>query len=258
MRTFAWAAVVAAGVATTAIAAPAPVIVPRVVAERGHDPEAFTQGLVWDRGRMYESTGLYGQSQVREIDPLSGRARRARSLSPRLFGEGITMSRGRLVQVTWKEQTGVVWDPRTLRRTRTFRYDGEGWGLATRGNRLLMSDGTATIRVLDDRTLRVVRRFRVHDDGVPLAYLNELEMVRGSLWANVWQRDEVVVINPRSGRVRARLDLSDLRRRLPTGGRAEVLNGIAWDRAADRVVVTGKWWPRAYVIVPPRLPNAAR
>ncbi len=248
------AAAVAVTASATAVAR-APRVTPRVVGSVPHDADAFTEGLVWQRGRIYESTGLYGASDVRETHPATGAVLRRTPLAPRYFGEGLAVIGDRMYQLTWKERTAIVRDRRTLRRVGTRTYAGEGWGLAPLGRRLVMSDGTAVLRVVDPATFRVLRRIRVRDGGTPVVRLNELEVVHGRIWANVWQSDDIVVIDPASGRVTLRLDLSGLRGRLPVGGRPEVLNGIAWDRRADRVLVTGKWWPRTFVLVPP---SAAR
>lgn len=233
----------------------APVVVPEVVGERPHDASAYTEGLVWDRGRMFESAGRYGRSQLRELDPETGRVLRRRRIPSGYFAEGLAVSGNRLVQLTWRENTAFVWGRDTFAPRGTFTYPGEGWGLTTLGRRLVMSDGSATLRILDPRTFRVVRRVRVRDPGGGVGPLNELEVVRGLVWANVWLSDEILVIDPANGRVRARLDLSGLRSRLPAGGRPEVLNGIAWERSTGDVLVTGKWWPRTFAI---RVPDAAR
>ena len=235
-------------------AAVAPRVAPVVTGALPHDPAAFTEGLVWHDGVFYESTGLYGSSDVRRVRPSDGRVLARRALPRRMFGEGLALVRGRLVQLTWKERTALVWDTRGLRRAGGFRYAGQGWGLARLGRRLVMSDGTATLRVVDPATFRVVRRVRVTDGGAPVTQLNELEVIRGRIWANVWQSDDIVVIDPATGRVRLRIDGSGLRGLLPPGGRPEVLNGIAWDPASQAVYVTGKWWPRVFRL---RLPGVA-
>ncbi|MFN8122278.1 MAG: glutaminyl-peptide cyclotransferase [Thermoleophilia bacterium] len=232
------------GGSEAATAARAPVVTPAPLAQHPHATDAYTEGLVWLPGdRIFESTGLYGASSLRQVRRSTGAVIRSRSLSGAYFGEGLAATGSRLIQLTWKENTAFVWDRRTFRRVRTFRYAGEGWGLTTTGGRLVMSNGSAVLRFLDPATFREVRRVRVTDGGRPVTRLNELEAVRGEIWANVWQRDDIVVIDPATGRVRARLDLSGLRSRLPAGGQPEVLNGIAWDRARDRVLVTGKYWP---------------
>jgi len=230
------------------------VVAPAPLARHPHATDAYTEGLVWlPGGALYESTGMYGASSLRQVRRATGAVIRSRALPRAYFGEGLAAAGSRLVQLTWKEHTAFVWDRRTLRRVRTFRYAGEGWGLATLEGRLVMSNGSAVLRFLDPATFREVRRVRVTDGGRPVTRLNELEAVHGEIWANVWQRDDIVVIDPATGRVRVRLDLSGLRGRLPGGGRPEVLNGIAWDRARDRVLVTGKWWPSLFEL-PARVP----
>lgn len=239
------------GAAVADAARPAPVVAPELIATAGHDPGSYTQGLVWHRGRLFESAGQYGASQVRELDPRTGRPVRSRRLGAAYFGEGLALHRDRLIQLTWRERTAFVWDRDTFRRRGTFTYRGEGWGLASRGGRLVMSDGTAVLRFLDPATFRVVRRVRVTDGGRPVRGLNELESVGGLVWANVYLTEDIVAIDPASGRVRVRLRLSGLIDRLPPDPRIEVLNGIAWDPARDRVLVTGKYWPRMFWIRPP-------
>lgn len=237
-----------------ATAARAPVVAPEPVAEHPHDAAAYTQGLVWlPGGALYESTGLYGASSLRQVRLRTGEVIRSRAIASGYFAEGLAAAGGTLVQLTWREQTAFVWDRRTLRPLRTLRYPGEGWGLTTLGGRLVMSNGSAVLRFLDPGTFREVRRVRVTDGGRPVPRLNELEVVHGEIWANVYRRDDIVVIDPATGRVRVRLDLRGLRGRLPDGGQPEVLNGIAWDRARDRVLVTGKFWPRLFEI-PAQIP----
>lgn len=245
------------GAEAGATAARAPVVAPEPLAEHPHDPAAYTQGLVWlPGGEVYESTGQYGASTLRRVRLRTGEVLRSRALSRTYFGEGLAAAGERLVQLTWREQTAFVYDRRTFRKLRTFRYPGEGWGLATLGGRLVMSNGSAILRFLDPATFREVRRVRVTDGGRPVTRLNELEIVRGEIWANVYRRDVIVVIDPETGRVRVRLDLSGLRGRLPSYGQPEVLNGIAWDRARDRVLVTGKYWPTLFEL-PSRVPGGS-
>lgn len=239
-----------------AASAPAPVLRPAVVRTIPHDTGAFTEGLAWQRGRLFESTGLYGVSDVREVDPGTGRVLRRRRLAGRYFGEGLAVTGGRLVQLTYREATGFVWSRDRFAPLRRFTYPGEGWGLATMGSRLVMSDGTSALRVLDGRTFAETGpRVAVTDAGRPPGQLNELEVVHGLVWANLFPTDRVAVIDPATGDVRAILDLAFLRSRLPPGGRPEVLNGIAWDRARDRVLVTGKWWPTMFAL---RIPAELR
>lgn len=230
--------------AGTAVAAP---VVPwRLLAERPHDPDAFTQGLVAHRGVLLESTGLYGESSVRRVDPATGLVLRRVGLSGRLFGEGLTVHGGRAIQLTWIEGRVLFWSPGTLAARGSAAYAWEGWGLTSDASSLIASDGSATLRFLDPATLAVRRTVEVRDGAVPVAGLNELEYRDGVVWANVWPSERIALIDPATGRVRAWLDLGRLRRRL--GGQGEVLNGIARDPVTGHMVVTGKLWPRMFAI----------
>jgi glutamine cyclotransferase len=218
-----------------------------VVAVYPHDPDAFTQGLAIEAGRLYEGTGQYGASTVRRVDLASGRPEKQRALNPRYFGEGIAILGGLLYQLTWQNGVVVVYDLETFEVERTMQYDGEGWGLAHDGRELIMSDGSATIRFRDPQTFAVTREIEVRADGVPVSKLNELEYVDGEIWANIWYDDRIARISPENGEVLGFIDLSTLYPRSARGGEA-VLNGIAYDRAAKRLFVTGKNWPQLYEI----------
>ncbi len=230
----------------------------RVVAEYPHDPQAFTQGLVYppdEAGVLYESTGLYGRSSLRKVELETGRVLRIHYLEPRYFAEGLALWDDALIQLTWREGTGFVYDRETFELRRTFRYETEGWGLASdvEARRLILSDGSSTLYFLDPETFSIVGRVPVSAKGRPVRLLNELEVIRRLVWANVWQTDRIAVIDPKTGRVGAWLDLSGL---LPEGartGREDVLNGIAYDARNDRLFVTGKLWPKLFEIelVPP-------
>jgi glutamine cyclotransferase len=215
-----------------------------VVDRHAHDPRAFLQGLVFaGNGVMLESTGLYGQSTLRKVDLASGRVVQRVDLPADVFGEGLAALGSELFQITWQNGIAYVYDAATLRLTRQMRYAGEGWGLASDGRQLVMSDGSANLSFRDPATFRETRRLTVTQDGVPVAMLNELEFIDGQVWANVWHRDLVLRIDPATGRVRSYLDLSGL---LPLGTRRDpeaVLNGIAWDPATRHVFVCGKLWP---------------
>ncbi|HEX8216578.1 MAG TPA: glutaminyl-peptide cyclotransferase [Allosphingosinicella sp.] len=224
-----------------------PVSGARVVRTYPHDPGAFTQGLFWLDGRLWESTGQIGGSTIREVDLESGRVLRSTDIPPGLFGEGIVDWGDEIVSITWQDGVGFRWDRRTFRQTGTFRYDHEGWGLTRDGRHIVMSDGTPTLRFLDPATMREVRRVTVSSAGQPVAQLNELEYVRGEILANVWMTPRIARIDPASGRVTGWIDLEPLARE----NRASVdnvLNGIAYDAAGDRLFVTGKNWPRLYEI----------
>lgn len=226
----------------------APVYGYRVVHVYPHQPDAFTEGLVYADGGLYESTGLQGRSQIRRLDLKTGGVRRVRNLDARFFGEGLTAWGPDLIQLTWHAGVAFVYDRTTFARRRVLRYAGEGWGLTGDGRHLVMSDGTATLRLLDPVTLRPTGRVTVHDGDTPVTNLNELEYVRGRIWANVWKSDRIAAIDPASGAVTAWIDLSGLlggddRRRY-----VDVLNGIAYDAAGNRLFVTGKLWPKLFEI----------
>lgn len=222
----------------------------QILKEHPHDPGDFTQGLVLVEGRLFESTGQYGRSSVHEIERHSGRKLRATPLPVEAFGEGLAYAERRLIQLSWREQTAWIYDL-DLRPLATLRYPGEGWGLTTLptadGERLVLSDGTPWLRFLRPDTLAETGRVSVYLRDQPLQRINELEAVDGELFANLWHSDEVAVIDPASGAVRGWFDFAPLRARLtwPNGLRpAETdLNGLAWDARAQRLLVTGKYWP---------------
>ena len=245
------AAIVAATLPSAGAASSAPVVPWRVVDTRPHDPGAFTQGLVAHRGVLLESTGDCcpngsGKSSIRRVDPVTGRVLAIRRIPSPVFAEGVTVLRGAAWQLTWLDGVAYRVDPRTLRRTGTVAYPREGWGLTVQGSRLVASDGSARLRWLAPPNLRVVRTVTVRDDGRPVADLNELEMIGGLIWANVWKQDRIALIGPSDGRVRAWLDMAELRRRVNPS--AEVLNGIARDPVTGHVIVTGKNWDRMFVV----------
>jgi glutamine cyclotransferase len=223
-----------------------------------HDTTAYTQGLVFAGGVFYESDGLYGQSRLRRVDPATGRTLASVALGDDYFGEGLALADGRLYQLSWKEQRAWVYDALTLARVDSFSYNGEGWGLAFDGRLLIMSDGTANLRFLDPQTHRIVRQVAVHDGATPLMRINELEYVRGELFANIYQSDSIVRIDPVTGAVRGWIDLSALR---PRAGRApgvDVLNGIAWDDVTGHLFITGKRWPFMYELALRPAPGPVR
>jgi glutamine cyclotransferase len=213
-----------------------------------HDPGAFTQGLIFRDGHLYESTGQYGQSTVRRVELETGRVLQQVAVEPQYFGEGLTDWGERLIQITWQSQVGFVYDRKTFARQRTFRYTGEGWGLTRDAQRLIMSDGTAQLRFLDPASLEETGRVTVTDMGYPVSQLNELELVKGRVAANVWQSDTIVFIAPDSGRVTGRVDLRGLLSPAERARGVDVLNGIAYDPARDRLFVTGKLWPKLFEI----------
>lgn len=225
-----------------------PVFTYKVVRVHPHDPRAFTQGLVFHNGYLYEGTGQYGQSTLRKVDIPTGKVLQSQSLDPRYFGEGVTIWKDRLVQLTWQTKLGFVYDLATFKPLTTFTYPHEGWGLTHDGKRLIASDGSSTIYFRDPVTFKETGRVTVRDHGRPIEQLNELEFIRGEIWANVWQSDRIVRINPATGAVTGWIDLTGLLPAAQRHGEEDVLNGIAYDPATGRTFVTGKWWSKLYEI----------
>ena len=220
----------------------------RVLRTYPHDPNAFTQGLIYENGHLYESTGLYGHSSVREVDLGTGRVLREHDLPSQYFGEGLTDWGNTLVQLTWKSHTGFVWDRDTFRLLRTFQFSGEGWGLTQDGHDLILSDGTSTLRYLDPKTFATVRTLNVTDRGKPIDQLNELEYIRGEIFANVWMSNKIARISPKDGHVIAWINLAGILPVVELRSNDAVLNGIAWDAQDHRLFVTGKLWPKLFEI----------
>lgn len=219
----------------------------RKVAEYPHDPAAFTQGLLWHDGRLYESTGQPGHSTLREVELASGRVLRSAALPDDEFGEGLALVGERLLQLTWQNGVVHVWNRASFESSGRFALRGEGWGLAYDGEHLISSDGSSILRFRDPATFETVREQRVLRDGRPQFYLNELEFAAGALWANVWLSDEIVRIDPVRGEVTGVVDLSGLL--TPSEAvRADVLNGIAWNGEERLYYVTGKYWPKLFAL----------
>jgi len=215
----------------------------RIVRVYPHDPKAFTQGLQYVDGVLYEGTGQRGQSSIRRVKLETGEVLQKRDLASEHFGEGITVWKNDLIQLTWQSHLAFVYDRETFAPKKQFSYPGEGWGLTHDGTSLIMSDGTSELRVLDPVTFVEKRRIRVTAAGAPLRNLNELEYVKGEIFANVWTTDYIARIAPDTGTVTAYIDLRGLLTPNP-----DVLNGIAYDAARDRLFVTGKWWPKLFEI----------
>lgn len=218
-----------------------------VVRSYPHDRAAFTQGLFVRDGVFYEGTGMNGQSGIRKVKIETGEVLQAKRLEEQYFGEGVTEFKGSIYQLTWQHGIGFVYDLKSFERTRTWNYQGEGWGLTQDGTNLIMSDGTAQLRLLDPATLKELSRITVRDGGTPVQELNELEYVKGEILANVWKTERIARIDPKTGKVTGWIDLAGLLTPSERGS-ADVLNGIAYDAAADRLFVTGKWWPRIFEI----------
>ena len=212
-----------------------------------HDPRAFTQGLVFHGGILYESTGQYGRSSIRRVDLETGQVLAARTLNQRLFGEGLAIHDDKLYQLTWKSGLAIVYDIESLDVIETLRYDGEGWGLTYDGESLILSDGTPELRFLDPATFEVRRRVRVMGANGPVANINELEYVDGEIWANIWYEDVLIRVDPRTGNVVGTVDLSSLYA-VPERDREQVANGIAYDAASSRLFLTGKYWPLLFEV----------
>ena len=220
----------------------------KIVRVYPHDRTAFTQGLEYRGGFLYEGTGLRGQSTLRKEDLATGKVLQELALPSRYFGEGITVLNERIVELTWQANIGFVYDQRAFRLLRNFSYPGEGWGLANDGRQIYMSDGTPQIRCLDPATLQELRRITVHDGRKQIENLNELEWVRGELYANVWQTNRIVRIDPADGTLLGWIDLSGLLTQQELESGVDVLNGIAYDSIGDRLFVTGKLWPKLFQI----------
>ncbi len=210
-----------------------------------HDRDAFTQGLVSIDGVLYEGTGRNGQSSLRKVELGTGTVLQRTQLPSQYFGEGITVLKDRIYQLTWQSHVVLVYDFASFNQVQSFYLPGEGWGLTQDGNRLIVSDGTAYLRFLDPLTLKETGRVQVTEDGVPLDKLNELEYINGEVWANVWYTDFIVRIDPATGKIKSKLDLHGINERK---GQDDVLNGIAWDATSKRLFVTGKLWSTLYEI----------
>ena len=219
-----------------------------IVNTHPHDRNAFTQGLAFDNGFLYEGTGRYGNSSLRKVDLATGDVLQMRRLSSDYFGEGITIYDDTIVQLTWESHTGFVYNKNSFNLLRQFSYPTEGWGITYDGERLIMSDGTSRLHFLNPQTLETTGYIEVSDNNKPVSRLNELEYVNGKIYANVWRTDRIAVIEPRDGRVTAWIDLSGLLQTQDYSGPVDVLNGIAYDAQADRLFVTGKLWPFLFEI----------
>jgi len=220
----------------------------RIVNRYPHDPEAFTQGLVFVDGFLFEGTGLRGRSSLRKVDLVTGRTLRYSNLPAHFFGEGITVYHNRVIQLTWRAHQGFVYDKDTFQLVGTFHYPTEGWGITHDGEHLIMSDGTSSLYFLEPHTYKEKRRIKVRDLGGPVSNLNELEYVQGLILANIWKTDMIVQISPDTGDIVGRIELRGLLGPEDRVHRVDVLNGIAYDQRNDRLFVTGKLWPSLFEI----------
>jgi glutaminyl-peptide cyclotransferase len=228
----------------------------KVVKTYAHDRRSFTQGFEFRAGVIYESTGREGMSYIRRWKIDTGEVLQQVDLSPQYFGEGITVLNQRITQLTYKTEVGFVYDQTSFKQLRQFNYPGEGWGLTNDGTRIYMSDGSAQIRVWEPNSLKETSRITVRDGGKDVEALNELEYIRGEIWANIWLTDKIVRFSPKDGRVTGWIDLTGILTPAERAG-ADVLNGIAFDSIGDRIFVTGKLWPKVFEIklVPKKSPK---
>ena len=214
-----------------------------------HDSNAFTQGLILVDGKLLESTGQEGRSSLRSVELETGKILKKVDVPEPYFAEGIAVLNGKVYQLTWQHHLGFIYDSQTLQRVGQFNYDGEGWGLTTDGKSLILSDGSNRLRFIDPSSFQVTKTINVLDDKTPVRQLNELELVQGEIYANIWHDDRIAIIYPQSGRVNSWLDLTGLIPKEELQGEPEaVLNGIAYDQANNKLFVTGKLWPRLFEI----------
>lgn len=213
-----------------------------------HDTSAFTQGLVVRNGFFYETTGRNGMSSIRKVEIATGKVLKKEALEAQYFGEGMTVLRGSAYMLTWMNQAGLIYDINTLKQTGRFAYSGEGWGLTTDGKQLFKSNGSNIISVHNPENFQFVRNINVTFNGQPLTNINEMEWIKGKIWANIWQTPQIVVINPTNGIVEEILDLSALQGEIVFAENTDVLNGIAYDDEKDIVYVTGKCWPKVFQV----------
>lgn len=226
-----------------------PVYTYEVVRSWPHDTHAFTQGLVFYQGALYESTGRNGASTLRRVELQTGRVLKKVDVDERYFAEGMAIVQGKIYQLTWTGHKGFIYDLKSFEHLGEFPYDGEGWGLTSdESGHLIMSDGTNQIRFLDSSSYRVMRSINVYDGGLPLLEINELEYIKGEIFANVWKSDRIARIDPQNGRILGWIDLAGLRPREVEANGEDVLNGIAYDEKDDRLFVTGKRWPTIFEI----------
>jgi glutamine cyclotransferase len=235
----------------------APIYGYKIVRTLAHDPNAFTQGIVFHDGFLFESTGINGASSLRKVELETGKIVKKISVPDEYFAEGMTIFNDKIYQLTWKNQKGFIYSIETLRKIGEFRYEGEGWGLTHDAESLILSDGTSKIRFLHPETFKVSRTIDVSDaDGSPVVEINELEYVKGEIYANIWHSDKIARIDPQSGKVTGWIDLTNLFPNRSDAETEDVLNGIAYDAHGDRLFVTGKLWSKLFEVqVTPHSPQ---
>lgn len=227
---------------------PTPMYSYRIVNRYPHDPQAFLQGLLYHNGVLYEGTGWWGRSSIRRVELETGKVLQISKLDKRYFGEGIVLWQDRIIQLTWKSKVGFVYDRNTFEKISEFKYPTEGWGITHDGQRLIMSDGTDILYFWDPDSFHAIGKLQVRDGDNPVFRLNELEYVKGEIWANVWGTDLIARISPETGQVLSWIDLTGLLDRAQLKDPNAVLNGIAYDEEGDRIFVTGKLWPTLFEI----------
>jgi glutamine cyclotransferase len=220
----------------------------QVVNSYPHDPQAFTQGLIFNDDFLYESTGKRGKSTLRKVELETGNVLQRYSLPGRYFGEGLTLWKGKLIQLTWQERIGFVYDKKTFKLLHKFLYSMEGWGITHNDRYLIMSDGTSALYFLDPQNFQLIRSIQVHDNAIPIVNLNELEYVKDEIYANIWLTDYIARISPETGQVLGWINLETLLNQGKYTTSADVLNGIAYDKKQNRLFVTGKYWPNLFEI----------
>lgn len=208
-----------------------------------HNPRFYTQGLEYANGYLFEGTGQYGESSLNKIDLEKNEVIQSINLDDNVFGEGITLINNKIYQLTWRSSTGFVYDMQSFKKLYDFSYPTEGWGLTNNGKELIMSDGSEIIYFLDMEYMQEVRRIEVYDDKGPVKNLNELEFINGQLFANVYTTNQIVVIDETSGMVLKKINFNGILDQVEKQKPIDVMNGIAWDRENERLIVTGKWWP---------------
>jgi glutaminyl-peptide cyclotransferase len=228
---------------------PVPVYTYKIINTFPHDPEEFTEGLVLENGILYEGTGLRGESSIRMVDPKTGNILLAFQLPDQYFGEGITIYKDTIIQLTLDSEKGFIYNKDTLELLKEFTYAGEGWGITHDESRIIISDGTSTLRVMDPVTLKATGQIEVNDNGKPVDMINELEYVNGKIYANIWKTHRIAIIDAATGKISGWIDLTGLLDRQKYGNTPDVLNGIAYDSTTGHLLVTGKLWPVLFEIV---------
>jgi len=225
-----------------------PVYTYKVVNTYPHDRSAFTEGLVFEDGVLYEGTGLHGHSTLRRVKLETGEILQICELPPQYFGEGVTIYGNKIIQLTWQSHIGFVYNKYSFKLLKKFNYPNEGWGITHDGKHLIMSDGTSTLHFLDPETFEEINQIEVSANNTPVTGINELEYIQGEIYANIWQTERIARIDPLTGQVVGWIDLKGILSPEDHSETVDVLNGIAYDAKNDRLFVTGKFWPKLFEI----------